>query len=278
MNNNIRFLTILLLLMTSLGLSAQVNLIGQWYSQIINEGSENMVMGFKFHDDKRMELSFITDNQVPGVGHSVTRMAAQGQYKQAGALFTISIDTSTITAEILKLDIISNYDTSLSWYKELLYKESQKEVLSSAHLLLNDYQDEVPFIFVTHKDNDDIFSLIIGDETDVLLLDFTHQNPLDTFQSKSTLNAVDYERQLLDSINLIKAKFIQNPDAYREEYAFWLYSAVTYYSMSVDTEKLLEYIPKAYKQFKLLYNKDPLKYSEQYQDIKDLMDIVNLPK
>ena len=71
---------------------AQQNFIGKWQSKEIKEDTETLVMEYIFKDSTRMEMAFITDNQIPNVGRCISRISVQGTYQVVGPILFTKIE------------------------------------------------------------------------------------------------------------------------------------------------------------------------------------------
>lgn len=166
----IRNLLLLAFLVIPTVVCAQTNLIGQWQSQKIQEGTEELTIEFSFKDSVHMEMAFVTDNQVPQVGRLVSRIAVLGSYLFLGPLCFLQIEKESISVEIIKIKLNSGAGTISENEKEKL----KEYILKKVGPLFDSFSNTM-MIYVSKENDENAFSFIIGNEENAMNLEFTRK-------------------------------------------------------------------------------------------------------
>lgn len=167
------FLFIVLFLAVSPAVFAQKDLIGKWQSNSISVGTESMKMELMFKDSVHMEMAFITDNRIPNVGRCLSRMSIQATYQFVGPYFLTEIEHSTLATKILNLELSDEMKKKTPPSMIPSLKASLNKQMKQTAVALFAGYDGGSMIYVSHKDTDDVFSFIIGDENNAMDMEFT---------------------------------------------------------------------------------------------------------
>lgn len=147
----------------SINLHAQSDWFGKWQTDQMVEGTEKAIIEYYFKNDSVMSMSFVTDNQIAGVGRCVSNVSMDGKYDKIGPLFFVSLNQRSLKVSLLKF-VTYGKNTSVS--------EGQiiKQIENTVKPMFANFED-VRMIYVTH-DSPDTISFILGDESNAIDLEF----------------------------------------------------------------------------------------------------------
>lgn len=154
---------------------AQQNFIGKWQSKEIKEDTETLVMEYIFKDSTRMEMAFITDNQIPNVGRCISRISVQGTYQVVGPILFTKIDQKTLNVSIIKLTLTGEFEknTPIEMLPTLKnYLTKQMELTASTMFAPF---DGASMIYATHEGTEDVVTFIIGDSENAMDIEFARK-------------------------------------------------------------------------------------------------------
>ena len=174
-NAYLRVFIVLALAQISSAMFAGHDFIGIWRSKEIKEDTERVTIEYIFKDSTKMEMAFITDNQIPQVGRCVSRISVQGTYSVVGPMMFTEIEKKTLLVIIEKLELAGEMEKNTP--KEMIptlkeYLQKQMELTATTMF--------APFnggsmIYAIHEGTDDVVSFIIGDSQNSMDIEFTRQ-------------------------------------------------------------------------------------------------------
>ena len=97
----------------SINLHAQSDWFGKWQTDQMVEGTEKAIIEYYFKNDSVMSMSFVTDNQIAGVGRCVSNVSMDGKYDKIGPLFFVSLNQRSLKVSLLKF-VTYGKNTSVS--------------------------------------------------------------------------------------------------------------------------------------------------------------------
>lgn len=170
---------------SSLKLYAQSEWFGEWQTDPIEEGTEKIIMEYYFKNDSIMSMSFVTDNQIAGVGRCISNISVDGRYNKIGPLFFISLNQESLKVTLLKFVA---YEKNAS----IIEEEIIKQIKNKAKPMFDNFED-VRMIYVTH-DSPDTISFVLGDESNATEMEY--HRPTMTIEQ---LLGLDEETNINDS-------------------------------------------------------------------------------
>jgi len=166
------FFVLFVALCMTLPLMAEKSLIGKWQSVPQTAGMEKVVEIIHFQDESHLELSFVTDKNIPHIVQIVSTISIDGTYQMYGPMLFVKLKQPSVRVTVDKLELSETYVKSLP--SGIGMDEAKKivheQVLEQSKLMFIG-QDELSMIYVTHDDAD-IISFIIGNEQNAKEIEF----------------------------------------------------------------------------------------------------------
>ncbi len=121
-------------------------------------------MEYYFQNDSVMSMSFVTDNQIAGVGRCVTNISMDGRYNKIDPIFFVSLNQESLKVSLLKF-VTYGKNPSVSERQIII-----KHIENTVKPMFANFED-VMMIYVTHNSPDTI-SFILGDESNAIDMEY----------------------------------------------------------------------------------------------------------